>query len=226
MRHRVDGQMTGRNADGRHRQPSRLPAAAGIAIAIVGVLSFVLVSAVVITLVAGTTDRPAASAPAASAPVVAAPTRAGEQAAAPVRVRIPAIDVDAVVDPLLVDENGVLPPPDSFDDTGWWKGGPEPGEGGPAVIAGHVDSYQGPAVFFELDQLDAGDEIFVDRADGTTVVFVAQQTERHPKDEFPTDAVYGDTPDPQLRLITCGGAFNETERTYLDNVIVIATQAG
>lgn len=226
MRDRIAGQMTDSDVHGSYRRPSRLPAAAGIVMAIVGALSFVLVLAVVITLGVGTADRPAASAPAASAPVAAAPAQAGEQAANPVRLRIPAIGVDAPVDPLLVDENGVLPPPDSFEDTGWWKAGPEPGEVGPAVIAGHVDSYQGPAVFFELDELDAGDEIFVDRADGTTVVFAAQRTERHPKDDFPTDAVYGDTPGPQLRLITCGGAFNETERTYLDNVIVFATQAG
>ncbi len=230
MRDRIDSQMTGRDVPGSHRQPSRFGAVAGIAMTIVGVLSFALVSTVVITLVAGAADRPAASAPAgsapaASAPVGASPAEADEQAAAPVRVRIPAIDIDAAVGPLLVDENGVLPPPDSFEETGWWKEGPEPGEVGPAVIAGHVDSYKGPAVFFELDEIDAGDKIFVDRADGTTVVFVAQRTERHPKAEFPTEAVYGDTPNAQLRLITCGGAFNETERTYLDNVIVFATQA-
>lgn len=213
------------------RRPSRLGAVARVAVTIVAVLVFVVLSAIVIKLGvgagAGVADRPAGSVPVGAVPAAAAPAppQTNKDVADPVRIRIPAMGVDAAVDPLLVDENGVLTPPDSFEDTGWWKEGPEPGEGGPAIIAGHVDSYRGPAVFFELEDLDPGDVIFVDRADGTTAAFVAQRTERHPKEEFPTEAVYGDTLDPQLRLITCGGAFNETERTYLDNVIVFATQA-
>lgn len=148
---------------------------------------------------------------------------AGEQKADPVRVRVPAIGVDAPVGPLYIDENGALPPPDSYDGTGWWHAGPEPGEIGPALIAGHVDSTSGPAVFFRLDELRTGDEIFVDLADGETLAFTAQRTERYAKDEFPSDEVYGDTPDPQLRLVTCGGAFDPTDRRYLDNVVVYAT---
>jgi hypothetical protein len=101
-----------------------------------------------------------------------------------------------------------------------------PGERGPAVIAGHVDSKRGPAVFFRLPDLGRGDRIFVDRADGTTAVFAAQRIERHDKATFPTDAVYGDTPDPQLRLITCGGKFDRKHRRYLDNVIVFAIRSG
>jgi sortase (surface protein transpeptidase) len=144
----------------------------------------------------------------------------------PVRIRIPAIGVDAPVEPLTVDHKGVLPPPDTYDGTGWWRDGPEPGERGPAVIAGHVDSKRGPAVFFRLPDLGRGDRIFVDRADGTTAVFAAQRIERHDKATFPTDAVYGDTPDPQLRLITCGGKFDRKHRRYLDNVIVFAIRSG
>lgn len=160
--------------------------------------------------------------PAAAVPTVP-PERSGEQAADPVRIRVPAVGVDAAVGPLFTTDNGVLPPPESFDATGWWHDGPEPGEPGPAVIAGHVDSYRGPAVFFRLDEIDEGDQIFVDRADGSTVTFVAHRVERHPKDEFPTEAVYGDTPETALRLITCGGAFDEEDRRYLANVIVFAT---
>lgn len=144
----------------------------------------------------------------------------------PVRIRIPAIGVDAPVQPLTVDQNGVLPPPDSFDGTGWWRDGPEPGQRGPAVIAGHVDSKRGPAVFFRLTDLDRDDQIFVDRADGTTAVFAAQQIERHDKNAFPTDAVYRDTPDPQLRLITCGGKFDRKAHRYVDNIIVFAIRSG
>jgi LPXTG-site transpeptidase (sortase) family protein len=118
-----------------------------------------------------------------------------------------------------------LPPPESYERTGWWLDGPEPGERGPAVIAGHVDSYQGPAVFFRLTELGVGDRVFVDRADGTTAEFVAQRIEQHEKDAFPTEAVYGDTAEAQLRLITCGGDFSREDRRYLDNVIVYATRA-
>ena len=152
----------------------------------------------------------------------------GSQAvgADPVRIRIPAIGVDAPVQRLTVDQNGVLPPPDTYDGTGWWRDGPEPGERGPAVIAGHVDSKRGPAVFFRLPDLGKGDRIFVDRADGTIAVFTAQRIERHDKNTFPTDAVYGDTPDSQLRLITCGGKFDRKHHRYVDNVIVFAIRSG
>lgn len=152
----------------------------------------------------------------------AAANEAREQVADPVRLRIPAIGVDAPVEPLEVDENGVLPPPTTNHGTGWWRDGPEPGEPGRAVIVGHVDSFQGPAVFFRLTEISPGDEILIDRRDGTTTVFAAQRTERHDKNAFPTQAVYGDTPDPQLRLITCGGEFDDMDRRYLDNVIVYA----
>ena len=144
----------------------------------------------------------------------------------PVRVRIPAIGVDASVQPLIVDQNGVLPPPDTYDGTGWWRDGPEPGEPGPAVIAGHVDSKRGPAVFFHLTDLSRGDQIFVDRADGTTTVFATQRVEQHDKNAFPTDAVYGGVPDSQLRLITCGGKFDRKAHRYIDNVIVFAIRSG
>jgi sortase (surface protein transpeptidase) len=148
------------------------------------------------------------------------------QVADPVRLQIPAVGVDAPVDPLTVDKNGVLPPPEANDRTGWWRDGPEPGEPGPAVIVGHVDSYQGPAVFIRLAELHSGDHILIDRADGTTAIFVAQRVEQHAKDDFPTQAVYGGTPDPQLRLITCGGKFDYKARRYVDNVIVYAGQLG
>lgn len=152
----------------------------------------------------------------------AAAAEAQEQVADPVRLRIPAIGVNAPVEPLDVDERGVLPPPTRNQDAGWWRDGPEPGERGPAVIVGHVDSFRGPAVFFRLTGIRPGNTIFVDRRDGTTAAFVAQRVERHDKNAFPTQAVYGATPDAQLRLITCGGAFDYTDRRYLDNVIVYA----
>jgi hypothetical protein len=155
----------------------------------------------------------------------AAAREAQQQVADPVRLRIPAIGVDAPVEPLVVDAHGVLPPPSTNHGTGWWRDGPEPGERGPAVIVGHVDSYRGPAVFFRLAELGPGDEILVDRRDGSTAVFVTQRVERHGKDTFPTRAVYGGTPDSELRLITCGGEFDYTDRRYLDNIIAYAPRA-
>jgi sortase (surface protein transpeptidase) len=143
----------------------------------------------------------------------------------PARVRIPAIGVDAAIRPLQVDGQGVLPPPPANEDSGWWRAGPEPGEQGPAVIVGHVDSQTGPAVFFRLPQLTPGDEIAVDRVDGSTAVFVVQRIEQHPKDVFPTEAVYGSTPGAELRLVTCGGEFDRGTRHYVDNVIVYAALA-
>jgi hypothetical protein len=147
------------------------------------------------------------------------------QAAEPSQVRIPVIAVDAPVIPLGLREDGRIEVPADFDETGWWVDGPEPGEPGPAVILGHVDSYLGPAVFFDLRLLEPGDSIHVDRRDGTTVTYVVERTEQHPKDTFPTDAVYGPTPEPVLRLVTCGGDFDRERRSYDDNIIAFARLA-
>ena len=161
-----------------------------------------------------------------SLPPLPQAVRPEAKASEPVRLRIPTIGVDAPVQPLIVDQNGVLPPPDTNEGTGWWRDGPEPGESGPAVIAGHLDSYLGPAVFLRLTDLTSGDRIFVNRVDGTTAEFTTQRIERHDKNAFPTDAVYGDTPDAQLRLITCGGEFDYQDRRYHDNIIVYAIRTG
>lgn len=144
------------------------------------------------------------------------------QAADPVRVRIPSVAINAAVMPLHTDSKGVLPPPKSWHKTGWWQGGPEPGERGPAVIVGHVDSYRGPAVFFRLHTVHIGARIFVDRADSTTATFTVERMKHYEKSAFPTRAVYGDTPGSELRLITCGGTFDYTKRRYLANLVVFA----
>ena len=148
------------------------------------------------------------------------------QAPNPAVIRIPRLDVEASIIPLGLQEDGSIEVPEDPDQAGWWLGGPEPGETGPAVILGHVDSQEeGPAVFFHLRYLEAGDEIHIDRVDGSTITYVVDSTERHDKDEFPTDAVYGPTEDPTLRLVTCGGDFDFNVRTYDDNVIVFASLA-
>jgi len=147
------------------------------------------------------------------------------ETAAPTRVRMPGIDVDSRLVRLGVDDDGALVPPEDFARAGWFTGGPAPGDTGPAVIAGHVDSYRGPAVFFRLAELGKGDEVLVDRADGTTARFTVTAVDRYPKDEFPTEQVYGPTPRPELRLITCGGEFDSHVRSYRDNVVVSAVLA-
>lgn len=143
-----------------------------------------------------------------------------DYAADPIKIRIPDLELDADMDPLEVGQNQTLNPPTSYDRTGWWRDGPEPGEKGPAVVAGHVDSYKGPAVFYRLRDLTPGGEILIDRADGTTVVFQIDRVEQHSKSNFPTEAVYKQTPDSQLRLVTCGGEFDESAGSYRDNLII------
>lgn len=163
-----------------------------------------------------------ASAPSGELASTTTPADDGSQVAPPARIRIPAIDVDASMIPLGLRDDGSIEVPTDFAQTGWWVDGPEPGETGPAVVLGHVDSRSGPAVFFDLDQLAAGDAIHVDRLDGTTVTYLVDRTEQHAKDTFPTETVYGSTAEPVLRLVTCGGQFDRDRRSYDDNVIVFA----
>jgi LPXTG-site transpeptidase (sortase) family protein len=139
----------------------------------------------------------------------------------PTRVRIPAIRVDSPLEDLTLDSSGALRAPVDYARAGWYAEGTVPGDVGPAVIAGHVDSHRGPAAFFRLYQLRPDDLIQVQRGD-RWVIFRVVSTARYPKDKFPTVEVYGPTPDAQLRLITCGGAFNKTRRSYVDNVVVYA----
>ncbi|MGY1689846.1 class F sortase [Geodermatophilus sp. SYSU D01105] len=153
-------------------------------------------------------------------PVVVA--AAADRGADPVRLRIPAIGVDTPIARLGVDATGALVPPAAFDEAGWFPGAATPGDVGPAVVAGHVDSRSGPAVFWRLRDLRLGDAVQVDRADGTAVRFTVTGTARSPKADFPTEAVYGPTPRAELRLVTCGGDFDRSARSYTDNVVVLA----
>ncbi|WNV88151.1 class F sortase [Umezawaea sp. Da 62-37] len=143
-------------------------------------------------------------------------------AAAPVRLRIPAIGVDSPIVDVGVDGTGALVPPSAPDETGWFTDGPAPGAIGPALLAGHIDSHAGPAVFFRLADLKPGDEVMVDREDGSTASFVVESSIRVAKTAFPTDLVYAPLPTPVLRLVTCGGKLDTAAHSYLDNVIVEA----
>lgn len=150
------------------------------------------------------------------------PTPVEPAVAPPVRVRIPAIGVDSAVVDIGVDAAGALVPPATTDVTGWFSAGPAPGAIGPALLAAHVDSRAGPGVFFRLVDLRPGDEVTVARADGTSVVFVVVGTTRVAKTAFPTELVYSPLPVPALRLVTCGGSFDRSARSYRDNIVVDA----
>ena len=158
-------------------------------------------------------------------PRLATKLRHEQHVAPPVRVEIPSIGVQAPIIRLGVNPDRTLEVPTDFGDAGWWSGGPRPGEPGPAVIAGHVDSDTGPAVFFRLRELRPHDAIVVDRRDGSRARFSVIGSEQYPKDHFPTARVYGATAEPTLRLITCGGEFDNSSGHYLDNTVVYARAA-
>jgi LPXTG-site transpeptidase (sortase) family protein len=140
---------------------------------------------------------------------------------APSRLKVPAIGIDTSLETLRTGAGGELTPPEDFARAGWYADGTLPGDVGPAVIAGHVDSRRGPAVFYNLRELERGDRIEVVRG-GRTLTFTVTATAWYPKNAFPTDQVYAPTPDRQLRLITCGGVFDHTLRSYKDNLVVYA----
>ncbi|MDT7787657.1 MAG: hypothetical protein QOF58_6076 [Pseudonocardiales bacterium] len=149
-----------------------------------------------------------------------------EKVPEPVTVRIPSIGVETSLESLEVGKDGVLEPPTRSDKAGWYAKGVAPGDAGPAVIAGHVDSRTGPGVFFRLPELQPGAEVLVEREDGSKLTFVVNHTYATQKTAFPTAIVYGPTPLSELRLVTCGGDFDRVAGSYRDNVIVEAVLKG
>ena len=150
--------------------------------------------------------------------------RSAQKVARPVAVTIPAIAVRTSLERLGRTPQGTLQVPASTTVAGWYTGSPRPGEIGSSVIAGHIDSTQGPGVFFRLRLLRPGDLVYVRRSDRTLVVFRVYAERMYPKSSFPTERVYGPTPDAELRLISCSGAFDQATGSYLGNVVVYATQ--
>ncbi len=219
----------------RGRRGTLAAAAAVVALAIGGV------SAVTVGLQQATAGPPPAPPVTATAtpppPAVPSVVAARDQAPAaqdlaaktmprsrPVALSIPAM---GIVDSSLVDlgkeADGTLEVPTDYGQAGWFAPGPAPGQFGPAVIAGHVDSKAGPAIFYRLGELEPGATLSVTREDGSTAEFVVDKVERYPKDAFPTAAVYGDTTQrSELRLITCGGEFDNSTGHYVDNVVAYA----
>jgi LPXTG-site transpeptidase (sortase) family protein len=168
-----------------------------------------------------------AALPAPTGQIVAPPQSAAPKpVAAPVSLTIPLIGVQTNLITLGLTSLGALQVPSSTSVAGWYTGSPRPGAIGPAIIVGHIDSVSGPGVFFRLDELTRGDKIYVKRADGTLVEFRVTSVQTYLKDDFPTKDVYGPVPDAELRLITCGGAFDAATGHYLSNIVVYATEAG
>ena len=156
-----------------------------------------------------------------AAPPVA---RSAKRVARPVALTIPAIAVRTPLERLGRTPQGTLQVPVSTTVAGWYTASPRPGEIGSSIIAGHIDSTVGPGVFFRLRLLRPGALVYVRRSDGTLVVFRVSAERMYPKSRFPTERVYGPTPDAELHLITCGGVFDSVTGSYLNNVVVYANQ--
>jgi len=163
--------------------------------------------------------------PAPTGPIVAPPQSAApEPVAAPVSLTIPLIGVQTKLITLGLTSAGQLQVPSTTSVAGWYTGSPQPGAIGSSIIVGHIDSVAGPGVFFRLSELTPGDKIYVKRANGSLVEFRVTSVQAYLKDHFPTEHVYGPTPDAELRLITCGGAFDAATGHYLSNIVVYATE--
>jgi Sortase domain len=209
----------------RHRIPQRHPRLACSRV-MAGVAALLAIAvAAGCSADAAPAPPPSVSAPGSVAPsAAAAPSGAAAPMArsTPVRVQIPAIGVDSTLMQLGLQADGSLQVPPVGFPAGWYTGAPTPGELGPAILAGHVDWGGHPGVFYHLRDLQPATEVTITRQDGSAAVFRVTHVEEYPKDQFPTDLVYGDLDRPGLRLITCGGAFDRQTRNYDDNIVAFA----
>jgi hypothetical protein len=144
-------------------------------------------------------------------------------ASLPVGITIESVGIKASFgEPIGLDANGNVEVPKYYDRAAWYRLGPTPGEIGPAVILGHVDSESGPEVFHPLKDIDEGDLIEVTREDGSLAVFSVYEVDYYSQKNFPADAVFGTTNDAELRLVTCAGIFDKNEQRYSHNLVVYA----
>lgn len=222
-------EVTTTRAGGRHGLPWR---AAGSVVVLLALAGFGLIGA---AFTEGPTAPPPQPPPlaespvgaAASSPEVAQPAPSGRPRSAPSQIVIPRIGVHASIMKIGTNPDGTVevPPLDQAQLAGWYEPGASPGEVGNAVVVGHVDSAElGPAVFFSLGDLRPGDTVGVVREDGEQVDFTVESVKAYPKTEFPTELVYGPTDQIALRVVTCGGVFDEAAGDYPDNIVVFATQ--
>lgn len=140
----------------------------------------------------------------------------------PVGLEVPALGIKTRLIGLRKTREGALQVPADPQRAGWYSEGPAPGDRGSAVIAGHVDSYRGPGIFAKLGSLKKGDKVVIRRVDGSRLTYVVRAVETYSKRHFPTARVYGPDGTVGLRLITCGGEFDQGAKTYLSNTVVYA----
>lgn len=138
----------------------------------------------------------------------------------PIQLRIPAINVDAPINPQGLTENGEMEVPDDGETIGWYEPGTKPGGMGNAVLVGHVDDYTGPAIFFNLKKLEVGDEILVDGENGETLTFVVRDKQAYPYDNAPIRQIFGPSSKKQLNLITCTGLYNRSTNNHEERLVV------
>ena len=204
------------------RRPAAIAFAAGLVVIVGGTAGLLLTHHSTPAL------RPVAAGvaalPAPTGPIVAPPQSAAAQVARPVSLTIPLIGVKTNLITLGLAAGGAMQVPSTSTVAGWFTGSPRPGAVGSSIIVGHVDSKSGPGIFFRLPELKKGDDVYIKRSDGSTAEFRVTEVQEYPKDRFPTDGVYGPTPDAELRLITCGGTFDSVTGHYLSNIIVYASQ--
>ena len=204
------------------RRPAAIAFAAGLVVIVGGTAGLLLTHRSTPAL------RPVAAGvaalPAPTGPIVAPPQSAAAQVAGPVSLTIPLIGVKTNLITLGLAAGGAMQVPSTSTVAGWFTGSPRPGAVGSSIIVGHVDSKSGPGIFFRLPELKKGDDVYVKRSDGTTAEFRVTEVQEYPKDQFPTETVFGPTPDAELRLITCGGTFDSVTGHYLSNIIVYASQ--
>ena len=177
----------------------------------------------------GTVEEPSvvAIAPTEKAPPAAqGPVAVPMPESEPVSIEIPSLGVSSEVMDLGLRPDGSMEVPPGAYPAGWYTAAPTPGELGPAILAGHVNWNGEQGVFFELHKMAPGDDITVRRRDGSTARFRVDDVAQYPKNEFPTEAVYGNIDHAGLRLITCGGDFDSSAHSYLDNIVVYASLVG
>lgn len=201
------------------------PAALLVAAAIAGLVASVTAASAPARVAApiaraGTTEdpQPVSLRP----PLRAVATSDDVTAPAPTRLVVPEAGVDSRLAPLGLLPDGAMEVPADAAVAGWYELGPVPGEPGPAVVAGHVDSKTGPGVFFALRRLRPGDRVTVERDDGTRHVFAVTAVEQHPKTGLPVERIWAPSDEPVLRLVTCGGVFDPETGHYTDNLVVFA----
>jgi LPXTG-site transpeptidase (sortase) family protein len=209
---------------GRHRQRGGSRTASSAALLVLGSVLLAVPAAGALT--AEPTAAPGhqtlrgVTRPVAPGPVIAGVSESSAPVG-PARLRIDTIGLTAEVETVGLAADGTLSTPTDVANVGWYSGSSRPGDRGPAVIVGHVDSVDGPAVFARLAELEVGDVVTVENGDEAALSFAVSTVTRHPKGSFPSEAVYGASPDAELRLITCGGRYDRTSG-YADNVVVFA----